>query len=73
MPTKRLRGLAAVGDPAVPDIEVFAMSEDGKDVSGRGKLRVLTGDRFLALTESNFEGLLEVNSLQKSNRTIYVH
>ena len=36
-PTKRLRGLAAVEGLLVAVPEVLAMSENGEDVSGRGK------------------------------------
>jgi len=42
-PTKRLRGLAAVGDVADTVAEVSAMSEHGEDVSGRGKLHIPVG------------------------------
>ena len=44
-PTKRLRGLAAVGDVVDAFVEASAMSEHEEDVSGRGKLHVPV-DRF---------------------------
>ena len=47
-PTKRLRGLAAVEGLVVAVSEVLAMSENGEDVSGRGKSR-----RFRSSLESN--------------------